>query len=162
MKFDDRYLTLLGGFGAIACGLSRFLWSGIASKTISFRGMLWLLSVVNCFLAFSIPYISGIRFIYSIYVIISYVCYGGFLGIFPALSTKIFGRRYATQIYGLLFYAFAASNFIQLILMNIVEINFGYWFVFMASGGMGAFGLVIAKNVTSTASEGYDWSKRIR
>lgn len=162
MRYDDRYLSFLGAFGAIACGLSRFFLAGIASRALSFRGLLWILLMINCFMAFTIPYISSIKYIYSAYVIISFVCYGGFLGIFPVLSTKIFGRRYGTQIYGLLFYSFACSNFIQLILMNLIEISFGYWFVFMASGGMGVFGLVMGKSVSSTAKEGYDWSQRIR
>ena len=26
---DDRYLTIMGAFGALACGLSRFLWSAL-------------------------------------------------------------------------------------------------------------------------------------
>ena len=27
--FDDKFLTLLGAFGALACGLSRFLWAAL-------------------------------------------------------------------------------------------------------------------------------------
>jgi len=26
---DDKYLTLIGGIGAVACGLSRFFWGSI-------------------------------------------------------------------------------------------------------------------------------------
>ena len=120
MIYDDRYLTYLGAFGALACGFSRYFLAGIASRALSFRGLLWILLIINCFMAFTIPYISNIKYIYPVYLIASYVCYGGFLGTFPVLSTKIFGRRYGTQIYGILFYSFAFSNFIQLILMNLV------------------------------------------
>ena len=162
MHINDRYLTILGAFGAFACGFSRFLLSGLASAKFSFRKLLWFLLIINCFLAFTIPYISHSTPVYSIYVIVSYICYGGFLGIFPVLSTKIFGRKYGTQIYGLLFYAFPASNFIQLILMNTIEIGYGYWFVFMGSGCMGIAALLVARRVTKTAGEGYDWSERIR
>ncbi len=28
-KMDDRFLTIIGAFGAFACGLSRFLWSSL-------------------------------------------------------------------------------------------------------------------------------------
>ena len=122
MHFDDWSLTVLGAFGALACGFSRFFLSALASAKFSFRNLLWFLLILNCLLAFTIPYISKILSVYSVYVIVSYVCYGGFLGIFPVLSTKIFGRKYGTQIYGLLFFAFAASNFIHLILMNTIEL----------------------------------------
>jgi len=27
--FDDSYLTMIGGLGAVACGLSRFFWGSI-------------------------------------------------------------------------------------------------------------------------------------
>ena len=32
----------------------------------------------------------------------------------------------------------------------------------MSSGGMGIVGLLVARRVTKTAGEGYDWSERIR
>lgn len=28
-RMDDKYLTILGAFGAVATGLSRFLWSAL-------------------------------------------------------------------------------------------------------------------------------------
>ncbi len=27
--YDDKFLTILGAFGALACGLSRFLWAAL-------------------------------------------------------------------------------------------------------------------------------------
>lgn len=87
------------------------------------------------------------------------ICYGGFLGIFPAISSKIFGFRYGSQIYGFLFYAFPASNFVQIILFNLVKRIFGLWFVFMASGGMSVVGLAMSNRITTIE---YDWSHRIR
>ena len=153
---------MLGAFGAFCCGVSRMLLSGLASQRLSFQRVLWLLLVANCFISFTIPYFSYSRFLYSLYVIGCFVCYGGFLGIFPIISTRIFGRRYATQIYGLLFYGFPLSNFIQIGMIYFIEMEFGYWFVFMGSGGMCVLGLLMSNSITSTATEGYDWSQRIR
>lgn len=28
-KMDDKFLTIMGAFGALACGLSRFLWTNL-------------------------------------------------------------------------------------------------------------------------------------
>ena len=114
---NDKYLTLLGAIGSLLCGMSRFLWTALMEK-FSFRFLLWILLIVNSFLAFTIFYFSKIPFIYAIYVISSLVCYGGFLGIFPAIASKTFGVRYSSQIYGFLFYAFPLSNFLQVFLMK--------------------------------------------
>ena len=145
---DDRYLTIIGAIGALVAGLSRFLWSALLEKC-SFKFLLWSLLVVNSFLAFTIFYIYKIRALYLIYVLATSLCYGGFLGIFPAISSKIFGFRYGSQIYGFLFYAFAASNFVQVILTNWVWTYFGLWFVFAASGGMSIAGLVMSNRITT-------------
>lgn len=97
--------------------------------------------------------------IYIVYVIATSVCYGGFLGIFPAISTKVFGYRYGAQIYGFLFYAFPFSNFVQVLIMNWIGSIFGLWFVFIASGGLSVVGLLMSNRITTIE---YDWSHRIR
>ncbi len=83
------------------------------------------------------------------YVIGTSVCYGGFLGIFPAISTKVFGYRYGSQIYGFLFYAFPFSNFVQVIIMTWIGNIFGLWFVFVASGGLSVVGLLMSNRITT-------------
>lgn len=115
--------------------------------------------VINSFLAFTIYYIISVRIIFFVYVILTSICYGGFLGIFPAISSKVFGFRYTSQIYGFLFYAFPLSNFVQVVLMNWIGNIFGFWFVFMASGGMSVVGLLMSNRITTID---YDWSHRIR
>lgn len=157
-SMDDRYLTIMGAFGALACGLSRFLWSALLEK-FSYRFLLWVLLAVNSFLSFTIYYFTSVKVLYLIYVIATSVCYGGFLGIFPAIASKIFGYRYGPQIYGFLFYAFPASNFVQVLLTNVIGSLFGLWFVFAASGAMSVVGLLMSNRITTIE---YDWSHRIR
>lgn len=60
----------------------------------------------------------SLKILYFGYIIATSICYGGFLGIFPAIAAKVFGYRYGSQIYGFLFYAFPTSNFVQVILTN--------------------------------------------
>jgi hypothetical protein len=84
-----------------------------------------------------------------VYVVLTSICYGGFLGIYPAISSKIFGFRYGSQIYGFLFYGFPASNFAQTILYNLVKSAFGLWIVFMVSGGMSVVGLFMSNRITT-------------
>ena len=107
-------------------------------------------------IAFSIVYVRQVKEAYFLYVVLSCICYGGHLGIFPAVTSQIFGLRYGPQIYGILFFAFPASNFIQYLLVNYVEQ--GYEVIFQISGIMSICALLVVKRVELT----YDWSLRIR
>lgn len=116
---DDRYLTIVGFCGAIACSLSRLIWGLILEKE-TFKIIYSCLAILNCFLAFTIIYAKDIQEVYFLYVVLSYIVYGGHLGIFAAVASQVFGMRYGPQIYGLLFFAFPASNFLQYMLVNYV------------------------------------------
>jgi len=151
---DDKYLTLIGSIGAIACSFSRFIWGIILEKS-TFKAIYGLLSIINALLAFSVFYIVASKNIYFIYVILAYLCYGGHLGMFPAVTSQIFGIRYGPQIYGILFYAFPASNFVQYLLMNYV--SQGYWIIYKISGLMSVGAFLIIKRIELK----YDWSARI-
>jgi hypothetical protein len=122
----------------------------------TFKIIYYCITIFNAFLAFTIVYISHIKEIYFAYVVLSYIIYGGHLGIFPAVASQIFGVRYGPQIYGLLFFAFPASNFIQYMLVNYVES--GYEVIFQVSGAMSVGAFVLSKKIELT----YDWSARIR
>lgn len=144
---DDEFLTFVGAFGALLCGISRYIWTELMRK-FSFRYLLWLLLVANSFLAFTVYYISSVPFIYLVYVLASWVVYGGLLGMFPIIASNIFGSRYSPQIYGFLFYAFPLSNLIQFLLIQWIKFEYGYWFVFMISGGMSICGLLLSNRIT--------------
>jgi hypothetical protein len=87
--------------------------------------------------------------IYPIYTILTSIVYGGFLGIFPAISSKIFVFRYGSQIYGFLFYAFPASNFTQVLIINLIKKYLDYGLFLMASGGFSVVGLLMNNRITT-------------
>ena len=64
--------------------------------------------------------------------------------------------RYGPQIYGILYFAFPVSNFIQYLLVNYVEQ--GYEIIFQVSGAMSIGAFVLVRKLELT----YDWSERIR
>lgn len=55
-----------------------------------------------------------------VYVILAYICYGGMLGMFPAITSQVFGVRYGPQIYGIMFFAFPISNLLQFLIVNYI------------------------------------------
>jgi len=152
---DDRFLTIIGACGAIACSLSRLIWGNVLEKE-TFKPIYYCLAILNCVLAFSIIYLRHIKEAYFIYVVLSYIVYGGHLGIFPAVASTVFGIRYGPQIYGILFFAFPVSNFIQYLLINYIDQS--YEVIFQVSGAMSIGALLLVKKLELT----YDWSARIR
>lgn len=154
---DQKFLIYTGSIAAVACGLSRYLWSYMIEK-VGFKGLYALLCIINAFLAFTVFYIVNWSGVYCAYVILAYISYGGHLGMFPAIASQVFGVRYGPQIYGILFFAFPISNFIQYIFINLISTTFGYWFVFMISGAMSILALLFSNKIEYK----YDWSERIR
>lgn len=147
----------MGAIAAVACGFSRFFWGYILQK-VPAKILLGFLLIVNGVLSVSMIYVVHISYIYFIYVVGAYIIYGGNLGIYPVLTSKIFGVRYSGQIYGLLFYGYTLSNFLQFIIINLVESHFGYFMVFALSGGMS----VLAAIIIYKLDDSHDWSVRIR
>ncbi len=50
---DDKFLTMVGSLGAVACGFSRFFWGRLLEKG-TFKVLYYTLAIVNAVLAFSI------------------------------------------------------------------------------------------------------------
>ena len=57
---DDKYLTMIGYVGAIACGLSRIIWGTVLERD-TFKFLYYSLAIVNAFLAFTVYFINGIK-----------------------------------------------------------------------------------------------------
>ena len=133
---------MMGALGAVACGFSRFFWGYILQR-VSIKMVLSVLLIINSFLAFTMAYVVFFRELYLLYVILTFIIYGGHLGIYPVVTSQIFGVRYSGQIYGLLFYAYTASNFLQFILINAVETRFGFFVVFSTSGALSILSILI-------------------
>ena len=57
---DDRYLTFIGAFGAVACSFSRFFWGSILEKK-TFKFIYYAISLLNLLLAFTISFIDQIK-----------------------------------------------------------------------------------------------------
>ena len=114
---------------------------------LSLRIVFWWKELSGVSQDITIFYIKTIPAVYFVYVMLAYICYGGHLGIFPALASQVFGIRYGPQIYGIMFLAFPLSNFIQCIFINLIPSTFGYWFMFMISGGMSCLAFIISNKI---------------
>jgi OFA family oxalate/formate antiporter-like MFS transporter len=154
---DDKMLSLIGAVGSMGNGLSRFFWAAMLDK-FDFKCLYTALLIINGSLALTVSYAVTIPQVYLVYVLMTYVCYGGHLGMFPAITSQVFGVRNGTQIYGLLFQAFACSNLMQFIFLKTIKPIYGYvpifWLEVVFSG--------IAMFVSQSTEFKYDWSEKIR
>lgn len=114
---NDAFLTFVGAVGSMGNGLSRFAWATLLDK-FDFKCLYTTLLIINSCLALTIYYAVQIPNLYMIYVFMTYVCYGGHLGMFPAVASQVFGVRNGSQIYGILFLGFASSNALQFVVVK--------------------------------------------
>jgi OFA family oxalate/formate antiporter-like MFS transporter len=126
---DDKFLSLIGAIGSMGNGLSRFFWATMLDR-FEFKCLYTCLLLLNGFLALTVSYAVHYPQVYLIYVLLTYVCYGGHLGMFPAISSQVFGVRNGTQIYGLLFQGFACSNALQFVFIKVLKPIIGYNAIF--------------------------------
>ena len=101
-------------------GLSRFGWATLLDR-FDFKCLYTTLLIINSFLALTIYYAVHIPQLYMLYVFLAYVCYGGHLGMFPAVASQVFGIRNGSQIYGILFLGFATANAIQFLVVKALK-----------------------------------------
>jgi OFA family oxalate/formate antiporter-like MFS transporter len=154
---DDQFLSLIGAVGSMGNGLSRFFWAAMLDR-FDFKCLYSALLIINGFLALTVSYAVMVPQVYLVYILLTYVCYGGHLGMFPAIASQVFGIRNGTQIYGLLFQGFATSNLIQFFLIRTVQVSYGYQPIFWLEVVFCGLAMFLANSVEFK----YDWSDKIR
>ena len=154
---NDAFLTLIGAVGSMGNGLSRFAWATLLDK-FDFKCLYTTLLIINSFLALTIYYAVQIPQLYMLYVFLAYVCYGGHLGMFPAVSSQVFGVRNGSQIYGILFQGFALANAVQFLVVKVVKQNYGYQPIFWLGAVLSGLSIFIINSFELK----FDWSEKIR
>lgn len=138
-------------------GVSRIFWATMLDK-FDFKCLYTALLILNGFLAMTVNYAVQIPQVYMLYVFLAYVCYGGHLGMFPAVTSQVFGIRNGTQIYGLLFQAYATSNLIQFFMLKTIKVQYGYQPIFWLEVIFNGLAMFIARSIEFS----FDWSEKIR
>ena len=143
---NDSHLTIMGAIRSLMCRMSRFFMGDFDGENLFYVFAVAAACCKQFLVIYCVLYLEGAFHLSGICPRLT--CYGGFLGIFPAIASKVFGFRYGSQIYGFLFYALQVSNFLQLLIINLIGTTLGYWFVFMISGGMSVCGLLLSNRIT--------------
>ena len=123
---NDEFLTLIGTFGAIGNGFSRFLWNVLFNKT-GYKFVM-LLNIFLCIIV-----LGTIRFtidvdpiLYLFMVFVMNCCLGGYLVITPTFSQLVFGQETGSNVYGFYWETYSIANFIQFAFVSGLNDKIGF------------------------------------
>ncbi len=123
----------------------RVLWGWVSDKIGRYPALTIMAALVAvCGFALSALTSSGSLVIFVVFATLIAMCYGGTMGVYPALTADAFGIRHNGVNYGIMFIGFALGGYIGPILANNLYDSTGSYSVpLMAVGAMGAAALLI-------------------
>lgn len=123
----------------------RVLWGWVSDKVGRYPALSIMAAIVAVSgFALSAFTGSGSLALFLIFAMLIAMCYGGSMGVYPALTADAFGIKYNGVNYGIMFIGFALGGYIGPILANSLYDSTGsYGVPLMAVGAMGVVALVI-------------------
>ena len=123
----------------------RVLWGWVSDKVGRYPA-LGIMAVIVAVSGFALSAFteSGSLALFLVFAMLIAMCYGGSMGVYPALTADAFGIKYNGVNYGIMFIGFALGGYIGPILANSLYDNTGSYSVpLMAVGAMGVVALII-------------------
>ena len=133
-NIDDYTLTLAGSLGAIFNGASRIFWATLQDK-IGFKKVYFIVCLIQALVSSTIFFIADAnKYLYVVWVCLSYLCLGAQFSIFPTACAYIFGMKSGGQIYSFMFTAFGLSSLSGFFVAKFALKSIGYeTFFFLAA-----------------------------
>ena len=128
-------MTLIGTFGAIGNGFSRFLWSVLFNKT-GYKFVM-LLNIFLCIIVLgTIRFAVSMNPLYLFLVFVMNCCLGGYLVITPTFSQLVFGQETGSNVYGFYWCTYSLANFLQFSFVSSLNNSIGFENVIYICMGM--------------------------
>lgn len=129
---DDSFLNIVGSIGALANGPGRFLW-GILFDRFGFHKCFIGLSCCQFLMLITFQMILEIKWLFLLWIAISFWCLGGHPVLFPPFTINRFGGKVGAEVYGFIYFAMLFGNLLQFTIVigggeSIGLNNFGYIF----------------------------------
>ncbi len=132
---DDHFLAVVGSVASVCNCVGRITW-GLIADTSSFSTTLVILtSTITAFMLTVEVTPFGGKSMFLIWICAIFFCIGGNYSIFPAATGKVFGLRYVSLNYGILFISQLIAGLAGALLSTILKSHIGYdGLLFLASG----------------------------
>jgi MFS family permease len=112
LKEGAALVTYTVSFIGIANSGGRLLWGAISDKLGRYKSLM-LMAVIVAVSALLIGHVfSGSYGLFIIFAMLIAACYGGSMGIYPAMTADNFGPKNNGINYGVMFFGFAAGGFL--------------------------------------------------
>jgi len=124
-------------------------WATLQDK-IGFKIVYIIMCTVQAILIFTLPLIHANKWLYLIWISLSYFFYGGHYSIFPTVTARLYGAGTGPKVYPVIFSGFAFSTILGVVLAKVIipahkeEGAAAYHPIFYALGGMTLVSLVLA------------------
>ncbi|CAD8211111.1 unnamed protein product [Paramecium octaurelia] len=112
---DDQFFSLVGMIGGFTNGLSRFLWSYLLDF-INYKYLVFFNIIMAMTLAATINLIADSKVLFMMWIIFTYLQYGGLYTLFPGICTKQFGTKFGPLAFNMAFNSIPFSNLTQFLL----------------------------------------------
>ena len=138
-----------------ACNMAgRFLWGSLSDR-MGIRQVMIAVFVV-CILSMVVLALVGNTVVAVIAMAVAASCYGGFASVLTPLTAKVFGAKYVTENYGVMYIVFGLASLIGPVLAVQFKAAGGgsYTGAFVAAAVLAALGLVLTLAVKLTVRKG--------
>lgn len=135
--------TIVGLLGLFNSG-GRIAWGALSDKLGRLRSIM-IMSIISGVAMFSMNYLSSF-WMFAIGVSLVAICFGGSVGVFPAITADNFGPKYVGINYGLVLLAYSVGAIVGPIMATKVIAMTGgdYSIAFIISGSLCMIGAVMA------------------
>lgn len=96
---DDAFITIIGTVAAVANGLSRSFW-GFLIDRMQFRVIFSVILWIQIGLGFSFKFIAHIKWLYFIWVVLTFFCLGGHFSMPPTTFARMYGPTTGGKVHG--------------------------------------------------------------
>lgn len=137
-----------------ACNMAgRFLWGSLSDK-LGLRKVVTAVSAV-CIISMAVPVLCKATVPAVLAMCVAASCYGGFASVLTPLTAQVFGAKYITENYGVMYVVFGLASLIGPVLAVRLRTPGGaYTWAFAAAAALAAVGLILNCAVKLTVGKG--------
>ena len=123
-------------------GVSKLVCSSVMDK-LSFHKVFGFVVFLQLGLNLTLYYIREVKFLFFLWIALTYFTLGGYFSVFPTLSGKVFGIKVGPKIYPVIFCGFAFTTIIGSMVAKFLLSEIGYEKIFFLSSAFSAAALVL-------------------
>lgn len=132
--------------------LGRFVWGALSDKIGLFASMAGLFSLA--ILAMALLAVIQVQALMLVCMGIAASCYGGLASVLTPLTAKLFGPRYITENYGVMYIAFGISSLLAPNLaIQFLNATGAYMGAYIAAAAFALVGLILSRILAAKAKQ---------